>query len=505
MKIVTTLPFLLAFSIISIAVLAFFSVHPIYNADAIQIPMFAHWFIYKQLSISDWYFPPVNYLFPDLAVITLLSVFISKPLVVIWLYAVLQMLAFCLIVAFLIRTAINDKSSWRFALIPGLIALLMVAKGHLNYEVLQQIVVSNYHLGNLLMLCLALALSIRLHQKKAKAITCLLFLVILLGSFSDVLFVFYYSMPMLLVLTLLKLKLGIERGDFLRFLLVIIISTVIGALLTKLLPSNFPSAKLHFHWWLVPRIVYLYHDLAAFFFREPIIAFLWVAYMAISGYQLFASIGLKVKDESLFFLHVFIWIMVVFSLIGLLIVDNSLGIKGFVGLRHMQPLILLPVFVGFPLLLWQAIPGIKVVNHLISYLLILTVLSVLALWRMPVLQIHTLLHYKPKGLTCLEQKVKQLGLHVGIAGYWTAKPYMFFSQGKIKLAQVDRGANPYIWIGPTIFYHAKHIDYAIIYNPYSQGLVNKPIQLKKRYGQPTSTFSCGGVLVAVYQKGMLIN
>lgn len=487
----------------------------LYSADAIQIPFFAHNILYQHGNIFDWKLPYTPYFFPDMLIVMLISLFSKNIEVVCITYATLQMAFYVFVIGLLFKVATNSKNGARLAIISGLIALVLLATAGMQNELFNTILNSNYHMGGTLLIFIMLAFSITLLEKSSTKSILIHCGLIIITYVSDVLFALYFIAPVLATLTLFCIFKLIPIKRYLKFFSIITLTTILSDILYHNLPSFVAKSSAHlFHY---KHIFYWIHQLqlvlVAFYHNDPIIFTLWACYFLLAPFSL-VYYHIKKRHAPHYaattFIILFEWITIAGGLIGMVLADPGLAhAPAYTGLRHAQPLILGPVFIGIPMLIYRHTNISGWLKYNLVYCATLTLLTIPVFIHTPKLNAKSILHYYPPELACIDQHAKQLHLHAGIGNYWQAKPFTAFNKTGFNLVAViddpavSSNILPYHWINTLEPYRTKKFDFAIVNSP--TGRLNTTL-LYKHFGKPTSTFRCGNsYLIYVYKNKAMKN
>ena len=479
----------------------------LYGADSIQIPFFAHNILYQHGSIFDWSLPFTPYFFPDMLLVMLVSLFSKNIEIVSASYAILQMGLYVFIIGFLCKVTTQDRGAVRLGIIAALVSLAALAKGHLQNELLNSILNSNFHMGcTLIVFAVTALLLCVVENAKGKRILILCGLIIIM-YLSDILFVLYFIGPALAMLTILCLLRFVPLKRYIKLFSAIVLTTLASSVLYNNLPHF--VAKSGKHLFRFHHLIYYLHQLKfvlmALFHNDPVVFVLWVGYFALAPLLLMhrffkasrrpPAVLSEALDSRMTWVLLFEWLTIVAGLVGLVLSDPGLSsAPQYTGLRHAQPLILGPVLIGWPLLLYRYTKIGRVMGNNWAYCGVLTLLVMAVFIHKPALNKKSLFQFYPPVLACMDQHVRDLHLHSGIGDYAQAKPFTAFNKTGFYLVAVGDDPHvgnkiiPYHWINTLQPYRTQTFDFAVVKSPTRQ--LNLRL-LHQNLGKPTSTFNCG--------------
>jgi hypothetical protein len=107
--------------------------------------------------------------------------------------------------------------------------------------------------------------------------------------------------------------------------------------------------------------------------------------------------------------------------------------------------------------------------------------------------------YYPSDIACIDNALPPGNSFYGIANYWDAKYVQEFSKRNLTVAQYWDVLAPMKWI-TTQDYYRNTYDFAIISTNSSQPFTLSQELIVKKYGEPTSSTTCGTRIVLVFQQ-----
>ena len=205
------------------------------------------------------------------------------------------------------------------------------------------------------------------------------------------------------------------------------------------------------------------------------------------------------------FLILFELVTIIFCSVFDVIFDPNIVYGPIGNIRHLQPFLLGPVFIGVPLLIYKY----KKLNFLFKndffYILILFVLLCFSLFNTPKFN-KALLNYYPDEMACLDKNAKRYNLHSGIADYWVAKKFTAFKKSNIYISSigfVEKGIFAYPTLETVGPYKKGNYNFVLIKEGDKKGDLDKTIMLNY-LGKPINSFKCANNYnIYIYEKGYL--
>lgn len=470
------------------------------NSDFIQIPIMTNSFLYEHAHIKDWNFAQTPYFFPDLAVSYIISLFTHNIITNMLVYGTMQSLYLLLIIALLLKLITDNSIKISFGIAFVLVVLLCSSElisldgKPAALQLLESMPMSSQHFGATILTFTCLYLFIQIYNHKNNYLIALFCLITIAGVFSDLLLAFYFSIPLIFTLGVWGF-LNPEHRQFCWKGIALLSILIIGSyLLYRLLPIS------HF---FDHHIIYQHNKFKEFiklFFvylkLNPIIGTLWLSFLIWAPFSLIRTY--RQQNESfqkiswINFIILFELITILACVPGFVLRDNNLHgavSHGFFNYCHLQPLILGPVLIGFPLLLCKHTKIFELLtrNYIFGGLLCLIIIRSMSYH--PALNISNIITYYPPEIACLDEHVQQLHLHNGMGNYWQAKSFTQFNHSGIKIAAITDRWNAYFWTVSKQAFDGDQFDFLIFKSP------NETFNQQKvlaRFGKPTATFTCPG-------------
>ncbi len=479
------------------------------NADMLYASSLAHNLIYEKGSLWDWLMPTTPFIFPDIILSLIINSFTSNILLSIPIYAAIQLWYFLFIILILLKQVTENRINFFFILVYILTILLMAKEisHQANLELLVGVFQSADHFGSFIMILTCLYFFIRYWQNPKKIFLVLFLFLSIISFTSDVLVGFYLLIPLLITISLSILSKLIPIKMGLKLLIMVMIATLCGYLSYRFLPLYFQRENTLIHYkyglisfWLIMR---------NFFHSSPEIFLLWLSFIIFSPISLIKTAldrKRNQEDSTLRPLNfLLIWqVVMIFVMIPIFIITDTHLHEAkegtYMGLRHLQPVILAPVFIGLPLLIYKHLNVEKLfwkVPVCIGFL----ILILFASWNHPPFEIKNFSPYYPAEIACLDEAIKKYHLHNGLANYWDARPLAVFNKSGARIVAINVDLTPSLLSGTVQYYKKGNFDFIVSQSSFMS--INTDF-LMKNLGQSTATFTCpGGYVFLVYSEHQL--
>lgn len=468
-----------------------------YDSDSLYLPGLFKNVLSGGGRISDWYFTPAPYFFPDYPVFALAYFLGGSLYAKIIIFAILQVFLAALAIWFLARRCAVTHPF--FIAVPVLIFFLALAFGVGSPFYL--IMRSAFHYGSFLVGILVVALCLlcrdRLREGQNKSNAVLLFLLgalSFLTALSDNLFIVQVAAPLVVTEVFLAF---IERDFSLKYrlpALVVFVAGVLGSISYPFLvehPTRYASDLSLLYFIKRLPLLFDFSMKVVNYNVLPILTFL--IYLAVVLYSL---IFFKRENESrpgIFYLVVYS-----FCSIGVTIFFVCASTKLLPADRHLLSVYSFPIIVVF----------IYFGNYLASrgsFILSLVTVCLtgfLCFGTYFVVNQNGIKYQRyPESAACIDQALEGQGAANGIAEYWTARPQQLFSKLPLTIAQFQRkGLYESHWITSSKYFRDSY-DFAIIPTNRLEGYQYFVTRMIALNGPPKAVKSCADNLVYLYEKG----
>lgn len=491
-----------------------------FNSDTIYVP-YLYWDLINNAgNLSLWKLAPVPYFFPDGLIYFILQTLTHNFKLSILLFAFTQLCLFYFLIVEIGKKATENHESCLYHL-SILLSLLLLAGGYLQQETLNFALVSQEHFGTALMFLLGTLLILKTFSSKQTNYLILLFFICAFTLFSDLLFITQFVVTAIATLSVMAILFDEKRKIYLQNILVICISSAIAYyafLRSKYLfhiHIKFPEEHLikRFHISdLVIATKRIIFNLSVFYEKNAIIVFLLVSFIILTFSFVFSLFFKKIRgvkfncSNNFAFVVIMLLMSVLTGYCSLIFLDNDLMAGSFfdsnitlsnaenfyVGMRHYQPFILFPVFLGIPLLLTHYTNLAVVTARYYGFLILALLICGFAFTQKG--QIADLINFYPEPIACLDRYAQKYHLENGAANYWEAKSYTMLSKQHLTIVAIDDHAKDRGKIEPEFWMNTKHdylnrdIDFLIVKNNSME--YPKPQDAIKAYGKPIATFQC---------------
>ena len=456
------------------------------NSDLNHLTAVVNNIIYEKGHLSDWLLPQTPFLFPDILISFIIGLFTSNIVLNMSLYALVQTLLFIALVPLLLRLISNRAIPIPVGILSTLTILLLSNEWNNSsgLELFTGMLLPALHFGSLIMILLGLYLFLALCRYKKNYLAGLFYIIMTLAIFSDVIVGFYFTIPMLIFVLLCGWLKFFSPKTCLKLAGLLMITTLSGYLLYKYCPLYYFRAD-HFKHYYHDSIPGFIKVITNFIRHSPFIGSLWLSFL------LFAPLSLirdRTADWTNFIIS-WILVMMVLAVPALIYTDYNLHLANtinYLGLRHLQPFILIPIFIGLPLLISK---HTRVLNPSVG-MACFGLILLISYFNKPPLKISNFLSYYPPEIACLDHYAKQLHLHAGAGNYWQARPFTLYNHSGIKVVPITDDFKPFLWLTSLhIFKENNSYDFLITQSP--NFTFNKE-QILTRFGKPTAFFSCPG-------------
>ena len=304
---------------------------------------------------------------------------------------------------------------------------------------------------------------------------------------------FYLTIPLIITVTVCRLLNFVSLKNALQLIALLFLTTATGYFLYKYFPLHYYRSHT-FIYYQSGNIKNFIKVMVNFFQSTPAIAIMWL------GFIFFAPIVLiktyirekkKLTPDRNWSNFIILWIVItlLWATPAFIITDHNLALAStpvhYLGLRHLQPFIMMPVFIGLPLLLSQHNSVINFWEKKSIYIGCLMLIIVSCINR-PSLKLQNLTDYYPQSISCFDNYARRFNLHAGLSDYWNARPFSSYNHSGVQVVVVYPNISPYIHINSMTQYRAiPRYDFIIVNN------LDKEL-IRKRFGNPTSQFTCPG-------------
>ncbi|MGF1522344.1 MAG: hypothetical protein ACFBSF_08510 [Leptolyngbyaceae cyanobacterium] len=471
----------LMFSAVAIAFLTrSLRVSALFYGDTLYIPAVFRDIFLNDGSFSDWYFAPAPYFFPDMALYFLIKAIIGSTYFSALFYALLQIGATYILIVLLINILSTvDQSSTKnhilknrfdISLLAFLYAIVFLAIQGQDSEIgianspYFWIISSVFHFGNIMNGLFAIAMTLAiLEGKNIVKAYILLFLISLLGTGSDALFIVSFMAPSIAAIILSTVIYKLKKMTTLRIIVVSFLGATTGILLKLALTVNTTATYILREHDLIGQTKALASVLLISFRYMPIALILATVFYGILIWEVIRHLRGKKQGANHFYLYVFILASVSFTFAAL-IINGVLGFNDHGTTRYFLNFYWLPVLFS-----WLVVDIFSVTqNRLYRYARnTVFLIALLGTGYLSVPRDEFQSTYYPAIAQCVDNALAsyeaKTGVEIsqGIAAYGPSKIVTEFSKRNAEVVQVRPNLSPFLWVNNITRYRPSY-DFAII-------------------------------------------
>lgn len=488
----------LHFVLLSFGEKSFLITSGVYSSDLVQPYLIAQDFLSNPAFVLDWQFSPAIYLFPDTLLAVLFSTLPVPPFFLPVFYAALLLTGYTCSITYCFNSCLKIKRGHPGWLVAALLALSAVVVvywgGELSRSVYFWLTSSFIHTGALLLTLFSFGLYMRTLETGSRALFLGFSVLILLISFSDLIYIDWFLIPSFFVALIIYLSQ--KQLDAFRLSERLLMVALCGVILEMLfrqgthLKSYLSSCNTN-----VGMFTDLYTRTLSGDLGIALVFVLNVGLLLHAVLVILRSIDIRqLRKMDVLVLYLAASSFSAFSFMALL------GIYGCyidaVMFRYM-----LPVFV-FPLI-WVMLGIVRMtyrqrVSHLATLAIAIASLFVVLSPQLTGVRDRFIRNNQTALVECLiEHHLTQ-----GYAGYLDAKRLMFLSGGLVHLMQLDREMNPMrsnyndVWFSRDRTRRTQlHPNFVLVEQLEAEAVVHK-------FGSPSAVFECEEQTIYVYEKGL---
>jgi hypothetical protein len=475
--------------------------HPIQlyllNSDALYLPTLFHNLFQEGGHISDWYLTPAPYFFPDYLLFGGAYVLASSMDAQVVIYALFQMMLTTIVFYFLFKT-INKQAALSSAILmtTGLLFLALTVGKPFVY-----MLTSAFHFSTFIIELICITLIISTHQRsssrqKRYQLTALCVFSFLM-TLSDALFLVQFLLPLWIAFGLTQCIRREKLTANMSLVNLPFVFGVFGYFTYALIPNKTRCSS-------SVGISHLLNNLRDFtsictevYSSSPGLMFFFGIFYSLCLVFLMVAMVKHTRLNS----HKTLLFLIVFSLVSLgSVFFASLLITSFSPMvRYFIPAMIWPLVVGIVGLMYGLGRRCNAVANALSLGLIL----ILSYQTIELIKKNKLmLHHYPTDLACIDNALKERGLHHGIAGYWDAKYIQAFSHHPMTLAQHLDNLSEHRWITSKTFFRPVY-DFAIISEHAPAGYALSTKKIEQMNGAAKKVIACGERTLLIYGHGQL--
>lgn len=452
-----------------------------FNADVLYIADIAG-YLNNGGSLFDWRLTQAPYLFPDILVARIMTLFGINVLDVAIIYQVVYPILLLIVVA-AIMNMMNIKSYFPVLILASL-EIASIISNFQNGDITAFMFLIGFHSGVILSTLLFILMFLFYVRYNNIQALVALFVIIFISGISDSLFLIITGIATLFV-NVISLKRNAKFGNVCKNLLIIWLFGLIAAKLFSYV-NPFPQDReflgkylAMFPHLIIPAFKNFYRDLIEFSSKNILALYLLIVVFCTTIFNI-KKLLLSLSCENLKLELIFFYFICFVSLPLIIFIQIIFGLYDDIySARHWAPLIFLtclPLLINFNGIKFRF--KVLVISLNLLFLVLLT-FNYISLMRMQVGRTPPISHFSPF-IDCLSNKIK-LGDEL-ISDYWIARPIRMFSEGKIWV-------NPYL--APNfLFTNASNVARIRQTNP-KHIIVGGALSeegVRARFGSPTSVF-----------------
>jgi hypothetical protein len=491
----------------------------LYDSDSLMYPALCRSLMHGE-PLSGWIFGGPNYLFPDLAAYFLLNLVVPNFRLSVIIFGLLQALAVLAGFALLEATVLPESRNkpLRLFVFVALLAYLARDGAFLGLRLLYE---DGRHTGEIISLLFALWLIFRLlgpkagpqpaspvaGRRSALAFGLALFLLTLLTTTSDALFLVQFIAPAVAMLVMMRLFALID-GRKLALLIAVLVTGALGGVL--IYDRFFMRPYLRTYFRISPDHVSKSVEMIFSLLKEsgwthvPLGLLILLSVAVCVGLLLVHLRRLKLPrpgtDRRLACLASFM-VFLSLSNFSVLLLSPAVSDRDAL-IRYAVPLALLPLLLLSSLTQYvlQAVAVEISRPVLLALVLVLPLILVLTVQKFP--DFVRLATYYPPWVADLDHEFHKRSLKCGAAQYWQATPFSLFSKEGVQVVALTSRLEPFLWAThrdwfqrPCQFIITDETKKHVLWN-YLRG-----DRIVSKFGPPDDIFTSGTNTVRVYENG----
>ena len=455
------------------------------DTDALNIPTVVDNVLAHGGSLSHWYLSPAPYLFPDALVHAVIQPFTSDTYARLAVFAAVQIAAlFAMLWWLAVRTLRQRPLAIAVAITGNLVFTALLRGGPFN-----QVMTAGFHYGAFLISIAVAVLALSTQRRSNWVVIAIL---CFLTSLSDNIFIIQTAVPLAITLLLVALFDSEHRRHRIISAGTVAVSSVLGSLMYDVFithetryPIQFTSEKFRSNAHAVKLIL---RNFASN--HEPIAAAAILS-IVISIFYVVRLMKRIRRTTPIAMVSIFAAGSVVSTCIGLVLATtNEMTIRYFI-----------PVFTWPLIVCGLIIFNTDMLREKVPVLVATITAIVLCLNTSTLVDTHGIERdYYPTDVACIDNALPNLGQLHGMSNYWDAKYIQSFSKRDITVAQYWDNLTPMKWITTDDYYHSSY-DFAVVSTSMPPQFTLSRELLTEKFGEPTSSVTCGSRIVLVFQRG----
>ena len=500
------------------------------SSDLIYIESLYRDIFIADYSITGWLVSKAPYYFPDWVLYSIIRVIAGNYLTSWYIYVFIN---FILIILFLYLTLryFYLKEGYEyilFSLMWGL-GLVIILKSSPSGYGPHTFLFPVYHSGALLNgLIITLAWLYSFRKKLTNVGNCILIIFLIISTMSDLWFVMWFVIPIILTISILVYLKKISLKNHLNYLIITVIGTSLGSVANKFLEKlgylHFSNVKFgdqqvsYFQ-----NIHHLLGDIVSLFISSPLLLVFFSFNIILTVVNLWMLLVSKSKKKNINneienkIEFIALQLVAFISFFGTILAIAVFKIWGGWNYRYLHPLLIFP-WVICGLYVFEFFKKSKILIKLCIIIPLITTIYIFtysfdssfkSLRRgVPLEWINPPYHQE---MSCIDNAAKIYNLKYGVSEYWSAKWISELNRSGLLVNQFDYNINPLHWMNNIEWYRdttskKNYVNYDFIATENTGGDEFKK-NIKKYIGPPTFEISCGVWNLFVYknEKGRHLN
>jgi len=477
------------------------------NSDTLQLASYYNDLTVWGGSITEWVWSTAPYFFPDLVLYFALQAVIGNHIATLMVFGVVQSMLYLLGWTLLLGQLASSDEARRFVCACTLMVgsvMLTLARPVILWSFIP---VTHFGIQWVIPYMLVLVVvGLRCLARKQMAVLFGVLLVLsLLLAFSDIFYLVWCVVPLVVTLILRWLVTRRALWRTLALQASVVVGAAAGVFLCRGMDPH-PTLRLYlaranavsvldsvgiFATWLrdwssanpvltiALIVIYCLHAGAALYTIQQVVSgrSMPVDMMLVSGFititvPLIIAVGiaLPVVGHYFHFRYIHPALLIPFAGLPGLLAGVRLRSLGFVVLRMMA-------FISLCLVIGLNLPYLQRVDRLSRY---------------------TELY--PEVIQCLDRELSVRGLHVGISSYWDARYLTLLSKRGTQVIQVTPTMDPFLWVINPKWYRRFVPEFVISFSGHGKAFYIAEDEIVKRFGSPADRFECAGRAILVYNR-----
>lgn len=485
-------PTLITYLVVAFMTAFVFLTHPGsvgFNSDSMYLPALFEDLFDRGYHLSSWYLTPAPYFFPDMLVFFIIKTCIKSVFYAFLVYAIFQTVLILYLISKIAFLVSQKRASVFLTHILFLLALFFAYSG--QFEAYCIFLKSAHHTGTLINGLFLIYFLVLNERNRNKNTLWVIFLISILGTVSDLIFLVQFVLPIVVSLLLCQFFKSPPFFSIKRIILTLVLGCIIG-----FCSRHIVGAVAHFNYLLVhafgvfetyQKIYLIFKDA---FFAAPFLGVMTLIFYFILIVQCLIKMFSSYQKSWAFFLSLFVLISTLFTL-------ESMSINGILSARYLLNIFWFPVF-----FFWILLP--QNFNEKILLVILYAISVMIVASRIAQRPVYVF-DYTPEIVRCIDAHIHEYNsahndtIKYGISTYWQEKLTTSFSKEGVIISQYTSNLKPRLWITSAENYRNAY-DFAILSK---EDMLDVNL-IEKINGAPTLVFKCSdNFSLLIYGKNRL--